>query len=164
MVGLAFVALQGTLLVSCGGEPRLVPPDDQSRSHTIERSAVPGATPRANVTSSVGRIVWTAAIDETTNAPIEPVSSYPPTAPRIIAAVPAQSLPSGSQIEATWEYNDTSLDAFTTQLSQTETIDQAWIAFHIERDPAVPWPVGTYEVSISLDGTTMQVAAVEVSE
>ena len=163
MVALAFVTIQGAVLVSCGGEPPLVPLEDQSRSPTIEISAVPGATPQANLTSSMGRIVWTAAIDETTNAPIEPVSSYVSIAPRIIAAVPAHSLPAGSRIEATWEYNDTSLDAFTTRLSQTEMIDQTWITFHLERDPAVPWPVGTYEVSVSLNGTTVQVATVEVS-
>jgi hypothetical protein len=163
MVGLVFVTLQGTLLVNCGGEPRLVPPEDHSRSPTIEISAVPGATPQANLTPGIGGIVWAAAIDETTNAPIEPVSSYVSNAPRIIAAVPAQSLPAGSRIEATWEYNDTSLDAFTTRLSQTEMVDQTWITFHLERDPAVPWPVGTYELSVSLNGTTMQVATVEVS-
>ncbi|MBW3631649.1 MAG: hypothetical protein KY456_01340 [Chloroflexi bacterium] len=150
--------------MSCGGEPRLVPPNDQSRSRTIEISAVPAATPRATAASSLGRVIWTDEIDESTNAPVEPVSSYPPTAPRIIAAIPAQSLPAGSRIEAAWEYNDTTLDAFTTELSQAEVIDQTWIAFHIERDPAVAWPVGTYEVRVSLDGTTMQVAAVEVSE
>jgi hypothetical protein len=149
--------------VSCGGEPRLVPPGDQSPSPAIELSAVPVATPRANVTPTVGQIVWTAAIDETSNAPIEPVSSYLPTAPRIIAAAPVQSLPDGSLIEATWEYNDTSLDAFTTELSRSEMIDQAWVTFHIERDPGVDWPAGTYEVSVSLDGTMVQTAAVEVS-
>ena len=161
-LGFAFVALLGTLVVGCGGEPRLVPPNDQSGSPTIEKSAVPGATPRGNVAFSVGPIIWTAAIDETTNAPIEPVSSYVSTTPRIIAAVPVQSLPAGAQIEASWEYNDTSLDAFTTQLSQAEMIDRTWIAFHIERDPAVPWPVGTYQVSVAVNGTTMQVASVEV--
>jgi hypothetical protein len=126
--------------------------------------AVPGATPRANATPGLGRIVWTAAIDQTTNAPTEPVSSYAPTAPRIIAAIPVGPLPAGSRIEATWEYNDSSLDAFTTQLFQSEMIDQVWITFHIERDPNVPWPIGTYEISVSVGETTVEVAEVEVSE
>jgi hypothetical protein len=164
MLGSAILALQGALLVSCGGEPRLAPQIDTSPAATIQISSVPGATPRAIAASSLGQVVWTAATDQTTNAPTEPVSSYVADAPRIIAAVPARSLPAGSRIEATWEYNDTSLDAFTTKLFQTEVIDQTWITFHIERDPDVRWPVGRYEVSVSLSGTTMQQAAVEVSE
>ena len=38
------------------------------------------------------------------------------------------------------------------------------MSFYIERDPDVPWPVGTYEVTVSLNGTTVQQAAVEVTE
>jgi hypothetical protein len=122
------------------------------------------ATPvSASVESRIGRIVWATETDPVTHEPIEPVSSYRPDAPRIIAAVQAQAL-SGSVVEATWKYNDTSLDAFTTRLVPTGSGAERWLSFHIARDPGVPWPVGTYEVTVSLDGTPMQQSAVDVSE
>ena len=164
MLGLALFVVHGGLLVSCGGDPRLGAPADLSPAPTVEISAVPLATPRTTVKPEIGQVVWTAAIDAATIAPTEPVSIYPLESPRIIAATKTQSLPAGSRLEARWEYNDTSLDAFTTQLIPAEMIDQRWVTFHIERDPDVPWPGGVYEVTISLDGTAMQQASVEVSD
>jgi hypothetical protein len=122
-------------------------------------TTVPAATP---VVPWVGDVVWTTATDPTTNAPVEPVSSYPPNALRIVAAVHVDALSAGPSVEATWEYNDTSLDAFTTRLTPSEGGADHWINFYIERDPEVEWPVGTYEVKILLNGTTVQEAAVEV--
>ena len=98
-----------------------------------------------------------------TTRPVEPVSIYSPDAPRIIATAQSDALSPGSIVEATWEYNNTSLDAFTTRLTLTEGGAEQWLSFHIARGAEVPWPVGTYEVTISVDGTTMQQAAVEVS-
>ena len=164
MLFVSFHALQSALLVSCGGEPQLAPPAELSVTPTIATSVIPLATPTgAAVVPRFGEIIWTAAIDPVTSAPTEPVSSYPPDAPRIVAAAPAHSLPTGSRVEATWEYNDTSLDAFTTRIVPTDDIEETWVAFRIERDPNVPWPIGTYEVTISLDGTAIQQAAVEVT-
>jgi hypothetical protein len=114
--------------------------------------------------SQIGDIVWATSTDPASNAPIDAVSSYRPNAPRIIAAVRTRALTAGSTVEATWEYNDTSLDAFTTRLTPPGSGGEQWISFHIARDPEVPWPVGTYELAISLDGIIVQQAAVEVSE
>jgi hypothetical protein len=114
--------------------------------------------------SRIGDIVWATSSNPASNAPINAVSRYRPDAPRIIAAARTRALPAGSTIEATWEYNDTSLDAFTTQLTPSASGAEQWISFHIARDPDVPWPVGRYEVAIWLDGAIVQQAAVEVSE
>ena len=118
----------------------------------------------ASVESRIGPIVWATETDPVTHAPIDLVSSYRPDAPRIVAAVQTQELAAGSVVEATWEYNDTALDAFTTRLVPTESGAERWLSFHIARDPEVPWPVGTYEVTVSLGGTPMQQSAVDVSE
>ena len=112
----------------------------------------------------IGDIVWATATDPATNAPIEPspatVRMLPGSSPRRTT----DALSAGSTVEATWEYNDTSLDAFTTQLTLSESGADQWMSFHIARDPEVPWPVGTYEVKISLNGTPVQQDAVEVRE
>ena len=164
-LGAACLALACGMLVICTGEPRLAPPADPSPQVAASSTAVAAATPvSAAVQAQIGEVVWATAIDPATSAPIDPVSSYRPDAPRIIAAVQTRGLSAGSMVEATWEYNDTSLDAFTTQLTPTASGAEQWISFHIARDPEVPWPVGTYEVTVSLDGTTVRQAAVEVSE
>ena len=151
--------------VSCGGELRLVPPAGPSPQVINEAPAGAAATPvRTGAATRFGQIVWATAIDPTTSAPIETVSSFRPDAPRIIAAMQVFALSAGSTIEATWEYNETSLDAFTTRLAPDEHSAERWISIYIEREPDVPWPVGTYEVTVSLNGMMVQQAAIEVTE
>jgi hypothetical protein len=161
----AVLALVCGLLVSCGGEPRLVPPADSSQQIVTNTPQAAAATPATiSMAPQVGEVVWATATDPATNAPIDPVSNYRPDALRIVAAVHLDTLSAGSTFEATWEYNDTSLDAFTTQLTLPEGGSDQWISFYIERDAEVEWPVGIYEVKISLNGTPVQQAAVEVGE
>jgi hypothetical protein len=114
------------------------------------------------VASRLGGVVWATATDPATNAPVDSVSSYPPDALRIVAAVHIDALSAGSSIEATWEYNNTSLDAFTTRLTPSNSGADQWISFYIERNADLEWPVGTYVVKISLDGAAVQQAAVDV--
>ena len=164
-VAAACLGLVCATLVSCGGEPRLVAPSDPAPQAISSPTAIAAATPvSAAVGARVGEVIWVTAIDPATSAPIEPVSSYRPDAPRIIAAVRTRALSAGSNIEATWEYNDTSLDAFTTRLTPPASGAEQWISFQIARDPEVPWPVGRYEVAIALDGAIVRQAAVEVSD
>jgi hypothetical protein len=161
----AYLAFVCAMLVSCGGELRLVPPAGPSPQVISEAPAVAGATPVGTaVATRFGQIIWATASDPVTSAPIESVSSYRPDAPRISAVMQTFALSAGSTFEATWEYNDTSLDAFSTRLAPAESSAESWISFYIERDPDVPWPVGTYEVTVSHNGTLVQQAAVEVTE
>jgi hypothetical protein len=159
------IALACGLLAGCGGEPILAPPVNPSPEAITNSPDFAAATPIATaVAPQIGDIVWATATDQATNAPIDPVSSYRPDALRIVAAVHIDALSAGSSLEATWEYNDTSLDAFTTRLAPASSGTDQWVSFYIERDPEVEWPVGTYEVKILLDGATAQQAAVEVRD
>jgi hypothetical protein len=161
----ASIAVACGLLASCGGEPVLVPPAQSTPRSVTDSTSVSAAIPAATaITSQIGDVVWTISTDPTTNAPVEPVSTYAPDALRIVAAVPVGALSAGSTVEAIWEYNDTSLDDFTTRLTPTESGTNQWIHFYIERDAEVEWPVGTYEVKISLNGEPVQGDAVEVRE
>jgi hypothetical protein len=161
-VCLAFVC---AMLVSCGGELRLVPPAGPSPQVTTLTPAAAAATPASTaVATTVGPIVWATEIDPATGAPIEPVTSYHPDAPRIIAVMQTSGLSAGSAVEATWEYNNTSLDAFLTRLVSATSAAESWISFHIERSPDVPWPVGTYRITVSLNGIAVQQASIEVTE
>jgi len=165
MVRAALVALGCGLLVSCGSEPILAPPAD-SAPEKIANTPVATAATRVKtaIAPQVGGIVWATKTDPATNAPIDQVTSFHPSALRIVAAAHVDALSAGSSVEATWEYNDTSLDAFTTRLTPSDSGADQWITFYIERDPGVEWPVGTYQVSISIDGVIVQQDAVEVGE
>jgi hypothetical protein len=164
-LGVACLALVCTMLASCGGELRLAPPAGPSPQAMSEAPADTGATPVSTaVATRFGQVVWATAIDPATSAPIEPVTSYRPDAPRIIVVLKTFALAAGSLVEATWKYNNTSLDAFTTRLVPAGSAAESWISFGIERSPDVPWPVGTYEVTVSLNGTTVQQVSVEVTE
>jgi hypothetical protein len=165
LVRAASIALACGLLASCGGDPILAPPVDPSPQTTIDTTEAAAATSIATATAQqISDVIWATATDPATNAPIDPVSSYRADALRIVAVVHIDELPTGSSVEATWEYNNTSLDAFTTRLTPADSGANQWISFYIERDPKVEWPVGTYEVRISLNGATAQEAAVEVHE
>ena len=159
--GLPVLALC-VLLVGCG-EPSLAPPNDASgllvgATPSSPSSSEPAATPAP----SLGEVVWATSGDPATNAPQEPVSAFAPEAPRISAYVLANALPAGSTVQADWEYNDTSLDAFTRQIVVSNPANQTWLSFHIDRGEAATWPVGVYGVTISLNGQLARQASVEV--
>jgi hypothetical protein len=161
----ALLALACGLLASCGSEPILAPPADSAPQKIADTPVASAATPvKTTIAPQVGGIVWATKTDPATNVPIDQVTSFHPGALRIVAAVHIDALSAGSTVAATWEYNDTSLDAFTTRLTLSDSGAGRWISFYIERDREVEWPVGTYAVSISVDGLIVQQAAVEVDE
>jgi hypothetical protein len=115
------------------------------------------------VAPTVDAIVWAEAVDPASNAPTAPVETYSPETDRIIAAVLVHALPAGATLEATWEYNNTSLDAFTRRVAIAEPAAERWVTFYIARSPDTPWPVGTYAVTIALNGEVVQHAAIDVA-
>jgi len=166
MFSASVVAMAGLLLVSCGGEAVLVSPDTASPTAVVTATlatspTVVAATPLP--TPPLGDVVWTTAVDPVTSAPTGVVAAISPDAPLIIAAVETNALAAGSRLKATWEYNDTSLDAFTTELVSSDQATQRWISFHMTReDMSVPWPEGTYEIAIAVNGTVVRTAAIDV--
>jgi hypothetical protein len=82
--------------------------------------------------------------------------------PRIVANVPAYALPAGSQVSATWSYNNTSLDAFATTLTIDQPQAEQWLTFQLSRNTETMWPTGVYEITVSLNGQVAQSASIEV--
>jgi hypothetical protein len=152
-------------VVGCGSEPRLIAPIEPTPPlATISPAAAsPVATPATTVaTGPLGAIVWAATVDPTTNAPLEAATTFAPDAARITAAVPVHALPAGATVTASWEYNNTSLDDFTTRMVLPESLNERWLAFFIERGSEVEWPEGEYAVTISVNEIVTQQAAVDV--
>ena len=165
-LGYASVALVLCLaLASCGGEATLLGPNASGSPLAPPRATSP-ATPRppgsaTPSTPMVGPIVWTTAVDPRSSAPSDTVTTYPPDAPRLIAAAPMHGLPSGATLTASWSYNDTSLDAFGTALTVTSG-EQTWVSFYIARSDDSLWPAGVYAITISLAGREVARSTVEV--
>jgi hypothetical protein len=155
-------------LMSCGGEAKLVAPSPVPTARAAAATPSPGATPAPAVSAAtpvpLGSLVWTTAVDPSTSAPRDAVATYAPDAPRIIAAVPIRGLPTGATLTASWSYNNTSLDAFTTALTMTAEADQSWVSFYIERGDDARWPEGVYAIVISLDGQEIETSEVNVVE
>ena len=149
------------LLAACGSDKKEATPSgatkEPSATETVE--VVPTALsgePR------IGDVVWTSAVEPGSNAPVG--AATPVVGDTTIYAVfPIESLPAGSQLVATWFFNNTSLDALSSAMRIDQDRVSGWIEFHIERTGADPWPNGTYEIVVT-DGTTvLQRAEVTIS-
>jgi hypothetical protein len=109
-------------------------------------------------------IVWT---NEWSDQPGEEPVSVPeflPDSPVIIALTRAKALPPDAQVDAAWNYNDTSLDAFSTGIVNSGSSDDVWLAFRLVRDPEIAWPAGTYEVTLFLNGVEVMSGSILVVE
>lgn len=158
----ALTAAVALLLAGCG-EPGLVSPEAEPGTPPTGTPATGASRPEASPVPLLGEVVWATSADPVTNAPLNEITSIPPDAPRIAAFVLASSLPPGSTVQADWEYNDTSLDAFALQIVVPTGTDQTWLSFYLDRGEAESWPSGVYEVTLSIDGRVARQAAVAVA-
>jgi hypothetical protein len=111
--------------------------------------------------SGLGDIRWSS--EATTSAtPVAGLTQLTSDVPRIVANVPAYALSAGSQVSATWSYNNTSLDAFASTLTIDQPRAEQWVTFQLSRDTEAPWPTGVYEITVSLNGQAAQSASIEM--
>lgn len=136
------------LLAACGTSKKDAPVATQ----TAVVTAVPEPSPTAlSGPPRVGEAVWATSIEPQTSAPV--IAATPVVGDATMYAVfPIISLPAGSQLIASWYFNDTSLDALNSSMRIDRDRSSGWIEFHIERTGTEPWPDGIYEVVLS-DGT-----------
>jgi hypothetical protein len=112
---------------------------------------------------SIDPVVWATSVDPASLAPAKAVTTLTSDALNIYACLSAINLAKGTIVDASWSYNNTSLDAFSTRLTLPDSAPQRWVTFHITRDPNVPWPPGTYAISVAVDGKVIQEASIEVT-
>jgi hypothetical protein len=145
--------LASTFIVACGlltgcglGNESSGTPDNLEPTETpvVVPTALSGA-PR------LGEVVWTSAVDPITTAPVGPAPQM--NDPAIFAVFPIEALPAGTQLLASWYFNNTSLDGLGSALRVDQDQVSGWVEFHLERTGPDPWPDGDYEVVVT-DGTT----------
>jgi hypothetical protein len=157
VLALLLIVACGTL-VACGGG------DDEGASSTPvpEATETPLFVPTALTgTPRLGEVIWTSAVEPETNSPLALAPTVSDS--RIYAVLPIESLPAGSQLLASWFFNNTSLDALDSSMRVDQDRVSGWIEFHIERTGDSPWPDGAYEIVVT-DGTNeLQRAVITIS-
>jgi hypothetical protein len=162
-VGRTLAVAVAFLLAGCAGATnpgvQHVPPDVNVQ---VAESAA--GTPAATVRPALDEVLWAVTTDPASDAPLTVTRRYPTDTTRLTASVLATNLSAGSVVEAAWSYNDTSLDAFTTEVVVADAAARRWLSFHLERASEEPWPPGVYAVELSLDGIPAGQSEVEVGD
>jgi hypothetical protein len=121
---------------------------------TATAVVVPGAT--------IGAGVGATTVDPLTQAPVTEVADITEDVPTIYATLPLVSVDAGTVISVQWIYNDIEIEGMTTSVTAAEALQNTWVAFRFDRSAEEPWPVGTYRVVVSVNGTPAQEAAIGV--
>jgi hypothetical protein len=112
----------------------------------------PPATPPASLTG-VGAIVWAAAVDPATQAPVEPLVALPNDAPQVIVALPVDTLPAGTVLQARWTIDGEPLPALDpAPMMVEEGLAGAWVTWTLRWEDEQPWPIGRLGITVEIDG------------
>jgi hypothetical protein len=114
--------------------------------------------------AEIGEIVWTAAIDPETKAPLEPVSTFSIETPTLYAVFPVARIRQETTITASWTYNDTTMPTLDSTIAVPSDAEAIWIEFHLTLTAGATWPPGAYEIAIAINGEPATRAMVEVVE
>ncbi|MGI8642978.1 MAG: hypothetical protein ACR2LS_02545 [Thermomicrobiales bacterium] len=136
-------------------------------STPLPASTVVAATPPADQdfiseSAELGPIQWTAMVDPTTLAPVQPVQAFPTTAATIYAVVPVRRINAGTVVSATWTYNDTAIEGVTSSVTVPDAVADVWLEFHLARTTVPEWPDGTYSIIVQVGGQPALASSVVV--
>jgi len=139
---LAMSLVVGLGLAACGADGGSADP------------TVAPATPTPNVTiAGVGDIVWTVEVDQATQAPVEALPALPNDAPQVIAALPVETLPAGTVLQAHWTIDGEPLPALKPDpVTVEDGLSDAWITWALRWSGDQPWPIGRLGIIVEIDG------------
>lgn len=139
---LAVSLLVGLGLAACGADGDLPEP-----------TSVPAtATPMVTI-AGVGGIVWTVEVDSETQAPADSLTALPNDAPQVIAALPVETLPAGTVLQARWTIDGEPLPALAPDpVTVDEGLSGAWVTWSLRWSGDQPWPIGHLGIAIEIDG------------
>jgi hypothetical protein len=136
---IAVVLIGCVLLAGCGG------------GDAPEATEAP-ATANVSLTG-IGQIVWTTSVDAPTQAPGEPIAALPNDAPLVIAALPVETLPAGTVLQARWTIDGDPLPAIDpTPVTVEEGLAGAWVTWTLRWEGDQPWPIGRLGIVVEIDG------------
>lgn len=143
-------------LAACGGDASQVAPTPATTPAADSGPALPdpSATPVGgfgNDRVSLGRVVWSLALDPATGGPADAIATIPDDATRFWAIVPLERVTPGTRLRAEWTYNGTDMPALAAETAVPDA-GGGWATFDLALPAGERWPVGDYTVTISVDG------------
>jgi hypothetical protein len=113
--------------------------------------------------AGIGEIVWTAAVEPSTQAPRESLATLPNDAPLVIAALPVETLPAGTVLQAHWMIDGEPLPALDPEpVTVKEGLVGAWVTWTLRWEGKQPWPVGRLGIVVEIDGADDQRAEIPI--
>ena len=140
------------LLVACSS-------DDPISSPVIV--STPAATPPSEE-MNVGPIIWAQATDAATGKPTDIVTIFTTESPAIIAVIEVSDVPEGTEFTATWTINNQPIASIDMNISASDDLDHAWIAFSFTRDDGQLYPVGQLGVVITSSEGDLREGSAEI--
>ena len=147
------------LLAACGNDAS--PITDQATPAVDQPVATPPPTP-TEPEMEVGQVVWAQAIDAQTGEPIDIVSRFTTRSLEINAVIEVNDVPAGTEFSATWTINDQAVQGFDMDISASEDLDHAWIAFSFTSTEGQRFPIGQLTVVITSSEGDMREGSVEI--
>jgi len=104
----------------------------------------------ATVTPSmrVGDVTWTSGLNAS-GAPSDSLESFPRNAESIVVALEVEHVPAGESFTAAWSLDGTPIEGIASNATVEGASDSAWVAFTLDWNGEVLWPVGELGVTIT---------------
>lgn len=143
---LLFGLLACFVLTACGA-------DDESAIPTATPIPPSPTEPPPPPDVTLNEVVWTTAVDDESGEPVDELTSLTNTADRVVAAVQAESLPEGTQLQAHWTIDGERLPELDPDpVVIEESRENAWIAWTLNWNVDGPWPIGSLGIVIEANG------------
>ncbi len=143
------------VLAGCGAN------DDTPEPTAVPPTATP-ATPEATI-GGVGGIVWTADVDPDTQAPADALDALPNDAPQVVAALPVETLPAGTVLQARWTIDGEPLPALDPEpVTVEDGLSGAWVTWTLRWAGNQPWPIGHLGIAVEIDGREGPTATIPI--
>jgi hypothetical protein len=152
---------------SAGGSvasPVLTAPPGSIEVRLIDATPTATAAAFRSDRAELAQVVWATTIDPRTKAPTTIVTEFLTDTPIIYAVVPIGQIAAGTELTASWTYNHTPLDGFLSTVTAERDATEIWAEFHIALTSAEPWPEGSYQINILVNGEPALIAQVTVVE
>jgi len=108
-------------------------------------------------------IVWAREIDPKTNAPVRVATGFITTDGSIYATFAVKRIDAGVTVTAKWSLNGTAVPALDASITLNEGYMDGWIEFHLTKADREIWPIGTYTITIEIDGVPALTSDIEVT-
>lgn len=156
LIGRIWIVLAcAVLLVACG--------NDSVTEATPEVDTTPPAgTPPPESGMIIGEVIWALEVDPATGEPIDTATRYTTQSPAIIAVIEVDNIPEGTEFTATWTINNLPIEVAEMDITASEELPHAWVAFSFTREDDQRYPRGTLGVVITTSEGDMREATVDI--